>query len=157
MDANLASGSSTNHQLRDRLLDDYERKDSELDCFERTHKFSGVKSASDWQPFPTPHLSMNAVVIIYWVLGIKAVMLVFNTDTYGALRLCYLVWGFLVLLHAASHAIGVAVSGHSRESLVGESVFKAVLELVRGGLDHGANDGEKKRGARKGKLFAKEQ
>ena len=41
------------------------------------------------------------------------------------------------MLHAASHMVGVAVSGHHRESLPGESAFKAVLETIRGGLHHG--------------------
>ena len=52
-------------------------------------------------------------------------------------------WVGFIVLHAVSHIIGVAVSGHSRESLVGESAFKAVLELAKGGLDHG-DSAEKK-------------
>ena len=37
---------------------------------------------------------------------------------------------------------------HQRESLVGESAFKAILELTKGGLDHGKANGLSKKGTK---------
>jgi hypothetical protein len=133
------------HELRDALLDDYARKDRALAEVARSRKFAGISSPQDWTCLPCPHLSMNAVVLAYAVIGVKSVSLLYGLDLYGAARLIATLWVSFVVLQALSHSIGSAASGHSRESLVGESAIKAVLEWYKGGLDHG----HKKEGAKK--------
>ena len=133
------------HELRDVLLDDYARKDRALAEMARSRKFPGITSPQDWTCLPCPHLSMNAVVLAYAVIGVKSVSFLYGLDLYGAARLIATVWASFVVLHALGHAIGSAASGHSRESLVGESAIKAVLEWYKGGLDHGhQREGAKK-------------
>ncbi len=144
-DENLPTGSEPadapvqqpSHELRDMLLDDYARKDAALTEMTRSRKFPGVTSPADWKQFPCPHLSMNATVLAYAALGLTWVSFVYGLDLYGAFRHCATVWASFVVVHALSHVVGVAVSGHSRESLVGESAIKAIMELAKGGLDHG--------------------
>jgi len=136
--SDAAAAPPPNHKLRDALLDDYARKDAELLEFKTRRKFKGVTKADDWVQFPCPHLSMNLTVVAYAFIGLNWVSYVYGINSYvGAFRHMATVWFVFVLLHALSHVIGVAVSGHSRESLVGESAFKAILELAKGGLDHG--------------------
>ena len=133
------------HELRDALLDDYARKDRALAEVARSRKFAGISSPQDWTYLPCPHLSMNAVVLAYAVIGVKSVSFLYGLDLYGAARHIATVWVSFVVLHALGHAVGSAASGHSRESLVGESAIKAVLEWYKGGLDHGhKKDGAKK-------------
>jgi len=132
------------HQLRDQLLDDYARKDGELSTFLNSRKFSGVASADDWVRVPCNHLKMNLTVAVYAVIGVAFTTIVQRRTVYGALVHCVLVWVTFVVLHAVSHVVGVAVSGHHRESLPGESAFKAIVQVVKGGLNHG--DGHAKAG-----------
>lgn len=132
------------HALRDALLDDYARKDGELDAFHKTRKYSHVKSADDWCRVPTDHLKMNLTLAAYAVVGVLGTALVQRRTLYGAFVHCAIVWATFVVVHAVSHIIGVAVSGHHRESLPGESAFKAMVQVFKGGLDHG--DGHAKAG-----------
>jgi len=126
-----------NHKLRDALLDDYARKDAELRCFREKRRFSTVTRKSDWVEFPCPHLTMNVTIMAYAALGLKWITFAYGVDLWGALRHCGTVWATFVVMHALSHVIGVALSGHSRESLVGESAIKAIMEMTKGGLNHG--------------------
>ena len=126
------------HALRDVLLDDYTRKDGELACFHKERRFTNVTSREDWVPFPVPHLKMNIIVTLYAILGVSGVSAVWRLSLYGACMHCASVWATLVVLHAMSHMIGVAITGHHRESLPGESAFKAIVETFKGGLNHGS-------------------
>ena len=146
--ASAQPGARPNYKLRDMLLDDYSRKDDELLHFQRNRKFSNVKRQEDWRQFPCPHLLMNANILAYAVIGLYGVSFLHGITLHGAFVHCATVWACFVVMHAISHVVGVAVSGHSRESLVGESAFKAILELTKGGLDHGKANGLSKKGTK---------
>jgi len=129
--------------LRDRLLDDYARKDDELSMFMAQRKYSNVHTRDDWETIVCPHLTMNLTIVAYAIIGVNGVSLIWGLDTYGAIRHCATTWLFMVVLHACSHALGVIISGHHRESLPGETAFKTILETVKGGLNHGGTTREK--------------
>lgn len=123
--------------LRDALLDDYARKDGELAAFEKTGAYTAVGKAADWTKVPVDHVAMNATLLSWIALSVVAVAALRGVSLVAALAAHGRAWAYVCLLHGATHALGVMVSGHSRESLLGETVFKAVFELVRGSLDHG--------------------
>lgn len=128
--------------LRDVLLDDYERKDAEIAHFQKERRFRCVTSKENWTKMPIPHLLMNLTLLAYAALGVSCLALVCGTTVFGAAKRCATIWASIVLLHSISHRIGVLVSGHHRESLPGESIFKAALETIKGGLNHGGTKKE---------------
>ena len=138
--ADTAATNDATHarRVRDALLDDYARKDALVAHFDQHRTFPHVSSADDWAPLPVPHIAMNLTILAYLAIGVAATQLALWIDTLAALVLIATVWASLIGLHAISHMLGVAISGYDRESLPGESAFKAGFEYVNSGLNHGS-------------------
>ena len=122
-------------RVRDALLDDYERKDALLKAFYTTGKYA---PDAELHELPINHARMNGTVVA--LLSMSAAFLV-GVCQWTALEVVrFSTTSFLALftLHAVTHIYAEQISGASRESLVFETILKALMQWWMGGkLDHG--------------------
>mmetsp|Transcript_3997 Transcript_3997/g.5612 ORF Transcript_3997/g.5612 Transcript_3997/m.5612 type:complete len:520 (-) Transcript_3997:527-2086(-) len=142
---------ATNDQVRDLLLDDYQRKDSLLAQFANHGTFDSVGKNKEettcqdqnvknsFYTLPIGHFRMNATLIIHSILSIRMLLFLFpNTNLYDIMNLVFASWLIVLLVHAVSHLYAEQISGASRESLLFETIFKSLIESYLGRLDHGS-------------------
>lgn len=123
--------------VRDALLDDYARKDALLETFHRTGRYDARDPAYTMTCLPVDHLRMNAMLC--FLPSLSFAFLVFVAGWTPARVVSFSTTAFLglFLLHAATHYHAEQISGASRESLVGETLLKMLMQKWMGKLDHG--------------------
>lgn len=134
-----------NAAVRAAMLNDYERKDAALRCFEKTGRFFPEKEGDDkgnpWVDLVcvVGHWRMNVTLAAHTALSLVVLHCAFGIAPRAALLAGGRLWAALTLFYGGTHAAAAHVSGGvSRESIPFETVLKSLLELCQGGLNHGS-------------------
>ena len=123
--------------VRDALLDDYARKDALLETFHRTGRYDARDPAYAMTCLPVDHLRMNAMLCFLPSLSFAFLVFVAGWTPARVVSFSSTAFLGLFLLHAATHYHAEQISGASRESLVGETLLKMLMQKWMGKLDHG--------------------
>ncbi|KAJ1452597.1 hypothetical protein M885DRAFT_308578 [Pelagophyceae sp. CCMP2097] len=120
--------------VRDTLLEDYERKDKLLAHFEATGLMAPGKKM---KPLPIFHAQMNLTLAAHLAFSKMALQLACGTTATSFATLVLTTWLVIFALHSVTHLYAEKISGASRESLLFETVLKAMMQKYMGKLDHG--------------------
>lgn len=127
---------ASNEQVRDILIEDYERKDRLLDAFQRHGKFCANTDKYTMFTLPISHLRMNVTLLVHAFLSVQVARWL-GADLASIASGTFAAWIIISLFHAVTHLYAEKISGASRESLMFETTLKMLLELWSKKLDHG--------------------